>query len=238
MRSENSWGGSDSCSPTGERSASDTARWTPGRPERRVGRVRLIDRSRYSLTSIAVAPSSTEYSIHSTSVPNGAPRTSRVATNTYAVPGTRSILRAASRSLRLERFRATALPTFFPATNPTSGSMRSPGAWNTTTPPLRRLDPVRYMDPNLDPGRRETYKRTLRGEFVTALGTTAPDERPSRTCAHARTETVLALAAAVVWLIGTLHYEVIPGWGESRYIRTATERGYSRDVRIETTPSR
>jgi len=79
------------------------------------------------------------------------------------------------------------------------------------------------------------YNRTLRGEFVTALGTAALDECPSRACSHARAEAVLALAATVVWLIRTLHSEVVPGWGESRCFRAATERGYSREVSIETT---
>ena len=91
------------------------------------------------------------------------------------------------------------------------------------------------MDPNRDPGRSETYNRTLCGEFVAALGTAALDECPSRACSHARAEAVLALAATVVWLIRTLHSEVVPGWGESRYFRAATERGYSREVPIETT---
>jgi hypothetical protein len=50
---------------------------------------------------------------------------------------------------------------------------------------------------------------------VTALGAATLDERPARTIAHAATKSVLAFAAAIVWLIRTLHNEVVPSWGGS-----------------------
>ncbi len=133
--------------------------------------------------------------------------------NTYEVPGAREILRAASRSLRFARFRDTALPTFFPATKPTSGIAVCPIAWITVTPPLRLREPVRYTVANRDPETRERYNPDLGGEFVAALGAATFDECPAGAIAHASTEAVFPLAAAIVRLIRTLHSEVVPSWG-------------------------
>ena len=59
---------------------------------------------------------------------------------------------------------------------------------------------------------------------MAAFGAAAPDERPARAVAHAATETVLALTAAIAWLIGTLHSEVVPSWG-SRGISVGSRNG-------------
>ena len=59
---------------------------------------------------------------------------------------------------------------------------------------------------------------------MTAFGTATLDERPARTVAHAATEAVLAFAAAIVWLIRTLHSEVVPSWG-SRGISVGSRNG-------------
>jgi len=50
---------------------------------------------------------------------------------------------------------------------------------------------------------------------VAAFGAATLDKRPARTVAHAATKAVFALAAAIVWLIRTLHSEVVPSWGGS-----------------------
>jgi hypothetical protein len=50
--------------------------------------------------------------------------------------------------------------------------------------------------------------RTLCGEFVAALGAAALDKRTTFSGAHAAAEAVLALTAAIIGLIGTLHGEV------------------------------
>lgn len=75
-------------------------------------------------------------------------------------------------------------------------------------PPERRLVPERYIALKRDPGRRETKDRTLCRELVAALGPAALHQRSPLSGTHAATETVLALAAAIVGLICTLHDEV------------------------------
>ena len=48
---------------------------------------------------------------------------------------------------------------------------------------------------------------------MAAFGAATFDQRPARTVAHAAAKAVLAFSAAIVWLIRTLHSEVVPGWG-------------------------
>ena len=111
---------------------------------------------RYS-SRFLTAPSRMAFSSQPTIDGNGASTTPLSAITTYVVPGARTTRRVASRSLRLARFRATALPTFFPATNPTSVGDVSLGVWITVIPPLWLLEPVRYTFENPDPDASERY---------------------------------------------------------------------------------
>jgi hypothetical protein len=146
--------------------------------------------------------------IHSTSSSNATSVTSGEAMKMYALDGSRRSRAAASRIRRLARLRCTALPTFFPATTPTSGLAVAPAPVMATMPWWRRRRPVRYSSEKRDPGRRATYPRPSGGELVASLGTATLDDGATRTVAHAAAETVLALTAAVVGLIRTLHDEV------------------------------
>ena len=65
---------------------------------------------------------------------------------------------------------------------------------------------------------------------MAAFGTATLDQRPARTVTHAATEAVLAFAAAVVWLIRTLHSEVVPSWG-SRDAPVESRNGYILGIR-------
>jgi len=66
------------------------------------------------------------------------------------------------------------------------------------------------MDPKRDPGRSGANCRTLCGELVATLGAPALHERTALSGAHAAAEAVLALAAAIIGLVCTLHDEVSP----------------------------
>ena len=65
---------------------------------------------------------------------------------------------------------------------------------------------------------------------MAALGAPALDECPARAITHAATEPVFPLTSAIIWLIGTLHGEVIPSRGSRGASVHPTERAYSRDL--------
>ena len=60
---------------------------------------------------------------------------------------------------------------------------------------------------------------------MAALGTASLEKRTSGPGAHTPPESMLALAAAIVRLIGTFHGEVIPELGKSRHIRESHGTG-------------
>jgi len=64
------------------------------------------------------------------------------------------------------------------------------------------------MVPKREPGRRETNERTLRGELVATLGAATLQQRAPLSGAHATAKAVLAIPAAIIGLIRTLHDEV------------------------------
>lgn len=94
----------------------------------------------------------------------------------------------------------------------------------TLIPPDRADRPVRMTAENCVAERSETNGRPLlRGETMAPLEASSLDDSASGTGPHPGAESVLALAAPHIGLIGALHSEMSPlGW--SRYDREDYER--------------
>ena len=138
----------------------------------------------------------------------------------------------ASLSRRFARFRRTALPTRRAATNPTCGGPMDAGAESTVIPPERLAVPVRKTVENRSDDFNETNGRPVLGsELPPAFEATTLDHGAPGTSPHARAESVLALAATHVGLIGTLHNEVSP-IGRSRCDREDDGRRDSTTVPV------
>lgn len=112
------------------------------------------------------------------------------------------ITKYAARMRRFARFLATAPPTFRLATKATRPGSRRAGAEITVSPPKWRRRPSEYKRSKSE---RPLSVETLRGNPLSAFGTTATQGCASGTSPHLVTEAMLAFAASHIRLVGTFH---------------------------------
>ena len=145
---------------------------------------------------------------------NGALRQLGRATSTASRPGGGLVAAAAARSRRFALLRSTAEPTRLPATTATRGSPSPRSSrWTSTCAPCHRRRRASTWRMSLLPRSRCTTRasdltvlaRRSHREALAALGPSPRDRGLAPTRAHAGSESVPAVATAVLGLVRALH---------------------------------